>query len=287
MAKKSRDRWPDLKKLVSRDDGLPTREAGPWTFEKLWWWNRYIEITTMAMVGKPQWPHVVYVDLFAGPGICTTRTSGERYPGSALLAALAPKPFSKLILCEEDPDLASACSARLKAHGAGNRSVVITGNCNSRITDIVREIPSGSLTVAFVDPTGLHAEFSTLQTLTSGRRVDLVILLADYMDIVRNIGVYAGKEDSKLDRVLGPDSNWRIEWRNLSNQSPSNVARLCAQIFKRQLCDRLGYVFTADEVLKNTKGDAIYRLVYASKSDRGLDFWNKITMKERNSDRLF
>ena len=273
--------------MVAEDDGLPTRESGPWTFEKLWWWNRYIEITTMAMVGKPQWPCVVYVDLFAGPGICSTRKSGERFPGSALLAAHAPKPFSKLILCEEEPQLAAACAARLKVHGAEKRSVVINGDCNLRIAEIVNEIPTGALTVAFVDPTGLHAEFSTLQALTVGRRVDLVILFADYMDIVRNIAVYAEREESKLDRVLGPGSNWRAEWRNLTNQTPTNVARLCTDIFKRQLATRLGYLFTADEVLKNSKGDAIYRLVYASKSDRGLDFWNKITKKERNSDRLF
>ncbi|MDA1229808.1 MAG: three-Cys-motif partner protein TcmP [Planctomycetota bacterium] len=287
MAKPRRDRWPELRALVADDDGLPTREAGPWTFEKLWWWNRYIEITTMAMVGKPQWPSVVYVDLFAGPGVCSTRRSGESFPGSALLAANAPKPFNKLIFCEEDPELAAACTARLQAHGAAHRSVVITGDCNLRIREIVDEIPSGALTVAFVDPTGLHAEFSTLQMLTVGRRVDLVILFADCMDIVRNIAVYAEQSDSKLDRVLGPDSNWRVEWRNLGNQSPTNVARLFIQIFKQQLARHLGYVFTADEVLKNTKGDAIYRLVYASKSDRGLDFWNKITMKERNSNRLF
>lgn len=287
LAKNARDRWPELRALVADDDGLPTRVAGPWTFDKLWWWNRYIEITTTAMVGSPHWSGVVYVDLFAGPGICTTRINGERYPGSALLAAHAPKPFSKLILCEEDPCLAEACAIRLRQHNASSRSVVITGDCNHKIAEIVTHIPSEALTVAFIDPTGLHAEFKTLMTLTAGRRVDLVILFADQMDIVRNVALYAEQPESNLDRVLGPDSSWRKAWKTLTDHSPSAISKLFTKIFKQQLMDRLGYVFTDDLVLKNSKGDPIYRLVYASKSDRGLDFWKKITAKERGGDLLF
>lgn len=52
MGKKRQSNWQNLVSQVQIDDGLPTREAGPWTFDKLWWWNRYIEITTVAMVGS-------------------------------------------------------------------------------------------------------------------------------------------------------------------------------------------------------------------------------------------
>jgi hypothetical protein len=51
---KKKDRWPELCELVEQDDGLPTRDAGPWTEDKLFFWNRYIDITTTSMVGHPQ-----------------------------------------------------------------------------------------------------------------------------------------------------------------------------------------------------------------------------------------
>jgi three-Cys-motif partner protein len=107
--RKSNDRWPESCDRVTADDCLPCREAGAWTEDKLFYWNRYIEITTKAMVGKPNWPGgIVYVDLFGGPGDSKLRESAKRIPGSALLAAGAPKPFTRILICEKDPRIADA-----------------------------------------------------------------------------------------------------------------------------------------------------------------------------------
>ena len=185
---KSQDRWPELCKLVAEDDGLPVREVGSWTEGKLFYWNRYVEITTTAMVDKPQWKAgLIYVDLFAGPGVCKLKESGKRIPGSTLIAAHASKPFRKIIACELDEDLASACNVRLDNAYAASRKTVLVGDCNRLIDQVVALIPDRALTLAFVDPEALHANFSTLRTLTSGRRVDLLVLFADRIDIVRNV----------------------------------------------------------------------------------------------------
>lgn len=277
--------WNGLIERVKHDDGLPTRPTGPWSFDKLYWWNRYIEITTQAMVGSPHWSELVYVDLFAGPGICTTRVDSERMPGSPLIAASAPKPFGRLLLCEADPELAGACRTRLSQYCPDANTNLIVGDCNQVISSIVHQIPPGSLTLAFIDPTGLHAHYETVRKLTTDRRVDLYILFADHMDIVRNVERYSQQVNSNLDLVLGPDSNWRTEWNQMSNQTPTNVAALFADIYKRQLA-KLGYTHCADEVLRNSNKTPIYRVVFASKSERGLDFWNKTVAKERQSDRL-
>ena len=287
MAKQRKSNWSQLLDSVQEDDGLPVREAGPWTFNKLWWWNRYIEIATVAMADKPHWSGLVYVDLFAGPGICVSRRDGSRIPGSPLIAAQAPKQFEKLLLCEEDPELAAACEKRLSLIGAANRSTVFRGDCNEQISSIANQIPDRSLTLAFVDPTGLHADFESIRKLTENRRVDLVILFADNMDIVRNVVVYAKQNQSNLDRTLGPDSGWRNEWTSLTNQTPANIARLFVKIYKQQLARHLGYLHTDDEVLKNSLGTPIYRLVYASKNKLGLKFWQETASKERLGDRLF
>src|SRR5207249_4737603 len=117
-----RDRWQELCKLVQEDDGLPVREVRHWTQEKLWFWNRYIEITTSAMVGKPQWSAgLVYVDLFGGPGALRLRNSRRKIPGSPLIAAHSPKPFERILICEKDKKLADACDRRLASSPASGR----------------------------------------------------------------------------------------------------------------------------------------------------------------------
>ena len=83
MARRN-DRWPELCEHVAEDDGLPCRPAGAWTEEKLFTWNRYIEITSTAMATNPKWSGLVYVDLFGGPGICKSKETKKRFPGSAL-----------------------------------------------------------------------------------------------------------------------------------------------------------------------------------------------------------
>jgi len=183
----------------------------------------FVDITTRAMADKPQWEGLVYVDLFAGPGICVLKESGRRLPGSVLIAAHAPKPFRKIIACELDAQMASACEARLNAAGAGTRSHVLVGDCNERAAEIASLIPDRTLTLAFVDPTGLHAHFESIRTLTKGKQVDLLVLFADRIDIVRNVELYFRQTNSKLDLVLGPESDWRNRFAGV----PRSVECIC------------------------------------------------------------
>ena len=111
------DLWHDLCSKYSEPDGLTTwKEAGRWTRDKLYFWKRYIDITSNAMCGqrgRRAFPGgLVYVDLFGGAGVCALKgRSHERFPGSAIIAAHAPKPFERIIVCENNPSLAEACRA--------------------------------------------------------------------------------------------------------------------------------------------------------------------------------
>ena len=124
----AQDRWPELCELYKSDDGLPVREdVGIWTVDKLYFWNRYIDITTRAMVGHPKWPAgLAYVDLFAGPGICKLRESGRRVPGSTLIAANAPKPFGVILAIELDPELAAATVSVFSLASALSYTIILT-----------------------------------------------------------------------------------------------------------------------------------------------------------------
>ncbi|MGD0542059.1 MAG: three-Cys-motif partner protein TcmP [Tepidisphaeraceae bacterium] len=277
----AKDRWPQLCELYKSDDRLPTRKVGRWTEDKLFFWNRYIEITTGAMVGHPKWPAgLVYVDLFAGPGICELEDSGRRMPGSILIAANAPKPFSRIIASEMESKLATALETRLKLTPVANLAKVFRGDCNVCIDKMVGEIPPRALTLAFIDPENLNVAFETIRKLSACGQVDLLILFADRMDLVRNVDLYERQQPSVLDRVMGADSDWRGQWNQLANRTPENICRLFADEFKQQLRRRLGYVVFGEKVISSEKAP-LYRLIFASKNEKGLEFWNKITQKDR------
>lgn len=283
MAKK-KDRWPELCSLVSISDGLPVRDAGPWTEDKLYFWNRYIDITTSSMVDNPKWPAgLAYVDLFAGPGICQNRETGKRFPGSALIAANALKPFSTLLACELDQTNADALERRLEKSPVRGRYKVLQGDCNEQADRIIAEIPARALTLAFIDPEALHVWFDTVRKLSSCGRVDLLILLADRMDIVRNVDVYFKQNNSNLDRMMGPNSTWRQRWATLGNPTAQNICQLFADEYKSQLANQLGYKVFGEYPIP--RDNPLYRLIYASKHRLGLKFWNEITQRDRHGQR--
>lgn len=285
---RSKDNWPELCKLANADDGLPTRRANSGSFDKLFWWNRYLGIVSNALVDRGKWPHkITYLDLFAGPGILAK--DGERFPGSPMLAAHTPRPFHQLIFCELDPELADSLTTRLSRWQSADRAAVLCGDCNEVIQDVVRLIPSRSLVLAFVDPTGLHASFATLKTLTSGRDVDLLILVPTEMNVHRNLeDHHLPKEWSDLDDVLGGDSDWRTVYGSILNQSRTNVCRAIVEVYKDQLRRHLSYEFFADEVIRiPPRGTPIYRVLFASRHQTGLKFWTESTARTRQGKLLF
>lgn len=283
------DPWPKLLESVAVEDGLPVRECGSWTERKLHFWAKYIDITTRSMVDHRNWPEgLVYVDLFAGPGICEIRSSKKRLPGSPLIAAAAPKPFRKIIVVELAKQNAAALSERLLRVAAPERVKVIEGSCSEVIEQVIDEIPPRALTLAFVDPEDFDVPYTMLEKLTgNGRRVDVLILFADAIDLVRNVDLYERMPESKLYSTLGDPALWLDDWRALENRSGAKVREFFSRVYARMLRERLGYAGVRQEIIQGPSGP-LYRLVYASKNERGLDFWDKIASRELGGQgRLF
>lgn len=277
----AQDRWHELCDLYKSDDGLPVRDVGIWTEGKLFFWNRYIDITTRAMVGHRKWPaELAYVDLFAGSGICKLKDSGRRIPGSVLIAANAPKQFRAILAIERDSKLAIALDTRLKKTPAAAVAKVFHGDCNTEIDKLVQYIPERALTLGFIDPESLNVDFETVKKLSDCGQVDLLILFADKMDLVRNVDRYEKERPSVLDKMMGPHSHWRELWAQLTNRNADNICRLFKDEYKHQLANQLGYRVFGEQVMESTNGP-IYRLIFASKSEKGLEFWDKVTQKDR------
>jgi three-Cys-motif partner protein len=148
---------------------------------------------------------------------------------------------------------------------------------------VVAAIPKGALTLAFIDPPGLDANFDTIRVLSTAGRVDLLILFADAVDAIRNEKRYRAQTESRLDLVLGAGSNWRNRLDELVNADGTKKRRALAELYKEQLSN-LGYIRFGEETMARGRGP-LYRLVYASKHDRGLDFWLKVTRKDAGGQR--
>jgi hypothetical protein len=67
------------------------------------------------------------------------------------------------------------------------------------------------------------------------------------------------------------------------NCTADKFRRLLATIYCDQL-RQLGYQQFDQKVMKSPKGP-LYRLVFASKHERGLEFWEKVTKKDKGGQR--
>jgi three-Cys-motif partner protein len=166
---------------------------------------------------------------------------------------------------------AEALSKRLEPFENASLSEIWCGDCAEAIQRI--RIPVGSLTFAFIDPTGIgHAPFSLIETLHMKTRCDLLINIQHGMGIKMNIHQYTpeGSEELALTKFLGNDA-----WKSLPRHNAREFFVGVLDLYKKQL-DRLGFSFIGREVLiSNRQGVGLYLLLFASKHARGAEFWDK------------
>jgi len=216
-----------------------------------------------------------FVDLFAGPGRARVVETGGFIDGSPLLALKhANSPFTRVILCEKEPENRSALERRTEPYGV--RSEVLRGDCNDRVDDVVKLVPRYGLNIALIDPYNVSPlSFSTIEKLGRVGRMDLLIHFPT-SDLRRKLG--KGWKDY-VDRFLGT-SRWRS-----SVKKPEQVPQLIP-ILREQLTT-LGYL--PDEVrsepVKADTGLVLSHIVYASKHKLGSDIWQAITRIRANGQR--
>lgn len=252
------------------DDGLFTPEVGPQSIQKHHFLRRYIDAFTTAMHQKPWAGGLHYLDLFAGAGVEFVRDAGLHW-GSPLIAAQAPIQFRQLHLCEFSARKHSALADRLARFPQPTPPQLIHGDANVAVADVTRVLPPKSLSLAFLDPYGLHLDFGTLRRLGQ-RRVDLIIFFPDHLDALRNWEqVYQGDPDSNLDRVLG------TEWLGRMHAAPRDRwAEVLGRIYVEQI-RTIGYTHFAEERISLPNGRYLYKLIYCSHSSVGARIWRNVS----------
>jgi len=254
--------------LKKTSDGLILRCVGGWSKDKHYYLRRYLEIFTTSM--REKWKgQLYYLDLFAGPGKCRVRETEEEIDASPLIALNTRFPFAGYFFVELNKESMNALKKRCDNHSLYDRIVFIEGDCNEKIDLVINEIPQRSLGLAFIDPTGLHFRFPTLEKL-SQRKVDLIITFPLWMSIGRNLKKFLEQEASLLDLTIG-DKDWR----------KCKTRREIVQYFRKKL-ETLNYVIVKSEeereisIRSTTKNLPLYCLLFASKHPLGYEFWKRV-----------
>lgn len=262
-----------------KDDGLYIPTVGEWSRDKHYYLWRYIHAFTTSMKDK-HWSGLHYIDLFADAGIERLEASKELEWGSPLLAAYAPYPFDRLHLCEKSNRKYEALKSRIA--NVKPDSQVLHGDANQKIHEIVKEITSNTLSLAFLDPYGLHIHFDTIKVLCQFRS-DLIIFFPDHLDALRNWETnYLDDPNSNLDRWMGPDCNWRAA---LSDTPRDNHAEVLRKLYVSQI-KSLGYTHFEYRRIY-AKGHPLYILILCSRSNIAAKLWRGISQIEHNGQRIF
>ena len=262
----------EKEKPVLENDGLHLPKVRWWAKEKHTILERYLDIFSTSM--KDKWPKRIYVDLFSGAGMATivdeNKKPKEIIETSSLIAAKLKYPFTHLLLCEKNKKNADALAGRLDSLNPKPRYTLFNNDANECINKIVAQIPtSSSLNLAFIDPFGLHLSFDTVIQL-SARKIDLIILLADNMDAMRNCDLYDKDPDSNMDSFFCTGCDWRSHLINAGPRFPTVFRELYENCLRT-----LGYSYFGTKRVQNSRQTDIYTLLFASKNKLGLKFWQE------------
>lgn len=269
-------------------DGLMMRPSGVWAKKKLDVLARYIRTSTIATNVKDQyWRRRIYIDLQAGPGKnCVTDSTGncpevnpDIFLGSPLLALTEGKGYTDYFLVEQDEQAFTALRQRCEAAPMRENVQVFAGDCNgvvNRITSYIHEnidvppfskINWNALCLAFLDPEGLELNWETVQRIASLRRADLVINFSiGGLRRSARAALELPAGETQVDRFYGNTS-----WREIPlHPDGSMPAREWIELYRERL-KTLGYVSWGKDIpVKNRRNVELYRLLFASKDERGL-----------------
>jgi len=279
------------KYLLLEYDGLPTRESGSWAKDKVFYLQKYINTFETSMRGKP-WRRRIYIDLFSGPGKCSTRDNSEYFLGSPLISLITEHPFTDYFFVDKESGNIDALKIRGTASNVPqDRIRCVVGDANEKVLEIVNEIRKidgeyipgswSSLNLAFLDPEGFELSWNTVAELAKVSKMDLIVHYSQQgVKRMADRALESNKEIS-IDKFFGGK-----EWRKVyaaCKDDPTGIHRPLIDYYKSKLKD-LGYVEVKDDeevwaepLMKNRKNAPLYRLLFASKNPLGVKFWKDVT----------
>jgi three-Cys-motif partner protein len=277
------------------------QSVGPWAKEKLEALGEYLNFYTTVLKKQGHWLRgTIYFDAFAGPGLARVRsTASQPEHGSLLISDTSPdeavieflkgsprvaldiaNPFTSYIFVERDSDRIADLRNLKQEYGHARNIDVQEDDAN----DALLAWLAGSIdwrthrAVVFLDPFGMQVPWSTIEALARTGAIEVLINFPLGMAInrllVRSGEIPEGWQMS-LDTFFGsPD--WRaIAYREGADLFGARRDKLrdagprILEWYRNRLKKAFGHVSTA-RLIKNTRGNPLYFLIWAGPHARGL-----------------
>jgi three-Cys-motif partner protein len=287
------------------EDGLPVRSVAHHQPQKGYYMCGYTQ--SAATATKDKFDARTYVEPFAACGVCVERETGTRSWGSAAVAVQIDNPFDLYVLNDIDPVAAQALATRIREIGVprasvheitltdegayahavalgrtmslGARIVVTTGDANA-LPLFVRALQPDvrwRYTFAVIDPHSAMFAWDSLMALCMDERAfDVLSLFPDRIDLARGMSYYLkNPSGAKLDAYFGTTA-----WRDIVRANPMHCEHALLRLYERQTEKLLDMKIGKPKGVGPTRRALLYHLIFASKSQFGIDLWNKVNARE-------
>ncbi len=275
--------------------------VGPWAKEKLEALGQYLSFYTTVLKKQGHWLRgTIFVDAFAGPGLSRVRTREkaaeppglfgldpesdaaevEFLKGSPRVALDIANPFNFYIFVERDGQRIAELKG-LKVEYALTRDVTVRGgDANAALQSW---LASGIdwqhyRAVVFLDPFGMQVPWSTIEALAKTKAIEIIINFPLGMAIQRLLtksGDIPQDWQVSLDAFFGSK-----DWHTLVYESKADLfgptrSKVSAsgmkllEWYRSRLRGIFGNVSTA-RLVKNTRGNPLYYLIWAGPHKKGL-----------------
>jgi len=279
-----------------------TGDVGPWAKEKLDALRQYLEFYTRVLKYQQSWLRgTIFVDAFAGSGLSRVRKKATEPPhpglfpigpepdgeeieylkGSPRQALEIANPFDSYIFIDRHPANAAELRSLAKAHAATRTIEVRQEDANIALKNLLaRSIDWAHYrAVVFLDPFGMQVPWATIEALARTKAIEVMINFALGMAIQRLLtksGDIPEGWQMSLDTFFGAEQ-WRQlvyeESQDLFGSRRSKVAESGLHLlewYRGRLRSIFGHVSTA-RLVKNTRGNPLYYLIWAGPHKRGLE----------------
>jgi three-Cys-motif partner protein len=248
-----------------------------------------------------------YIEPFAACGVCVERDTGIRSYGSALVAVQIDNPFDLYVLNDIDPKATAALASRVREIGLPRASVyeitLADQGAYAQAVALGRTVPLGPrivvtngdanvlplfvralqpqvrrrYTLAVIDPHSAVFAWESLMALCMDERAfDVLSLFPDRIDLARGMSYYLrNPSGSKLDAYFGT-----TEWRDIVRAEPKHCEHALLRLYERQMETLLDMKIGKPKGVGPTRRALLYHLIFASKSQFGIDLWNRVNARE-------
>jgi three-Cys-motif partner protein len=249
---------------------------------------RYLE----ALVHKTAsvYPHIVYVDGFAGPWRSANVDFHDTSFGIALNALRKAKASWKAmrdvkmsaILVERDPE------AYTQLANVSNRFPEITvktyaGDFLSKLSEVVQDIPANAFAFFFIDPKGWRVRLRSLEPLLLRPNSEVIFnFMFDFIN--RAASIKDATVMNGLDELM-PYGDFRGKLAEAEKSRPQGIdpnerKTILVEAFRGSLV-RLGhYKYVAETtVLRPLRDRPLYCLFYATRHPKGIEVFRECQIK--------